>query len=231
MTFLSTIVLALFALLMVVILIQNGGFIDSIRRLERIGPKLIAAILTVGVLGALYYRGTIYMNPEREGWVVTGPTPADSVSSGFDTKSRFRSMAQPLGRVFDRTGKQLAGYGMIDGHLRRTYPAGEATAHLVGYWTGPLRDGVGIEKGLTLLNDSLKDDRPHDVNLTIDLRLQRDAVAALGRKIGAIVVMDPSNGEILTAAALQGAIFAVVKAAVHRGGAITTEKLTGVWPD
>jgi hypothetical protein len=44
---------------------------------------------------------------------------------------------------------------------------------------------------------------------------------------------DPDRGwgEILAAAALQGAIFAVVKAAVHRGGAITTEKLTGTWPD
>ncbi|MFI0242152.1 DUF4235 domain-containing protein [Streptomyces sp. NPDC016845] len=37
--------------------------------------------------------------------------------------------------------------------------------------------------------------------------------------------------EILLAAALQGAIFAVVRATVVRGGARTTKKLTGVWPD
>ena len=36
--------------------------------------------------------------------------------------------------------------------------------------------------------------------------------------------------EILIASALQGAIFAVVKAAVDRGAAETTRKLTGVWP-
>ncbi len=36
--------------------------------------------------------------------------------------------------------------------------------------------------------------------------------------------------EILIAAALQGAVFAVVKAAVDRGGAVATEHLTGVWP-
>jgi Protein of unknown function (DUF4235) len=36
--------------------------------------------------------------------------------------------------------------------------------------------------------------------------------------------------EILLAAALQGAIFAVVKAAVDRGAAEGTRKLTGVWP-
>lgn len=36
--------------------------------------------------------------------------------------------------------------------------------------------------------------------------------------------------EILLAAALQGAIFAVVKAAVDRAGATATRRLTGKWP-
>ena len=36
--------------------------------------------------------------------------------------------------------------------------------------------------------------------------------------------------EILLAAALQGAIFALVKAAVDRAAATGTRKLTGVWP-
>ena len=39
-----------------------------------------------------------------------------------------------------------------------------------------------------------------------------------------------SWAEVLTAAALQGAIFAVVKAAVDRGGAAGVRKLTGDWP-
>jgi predicted metal-dependent enzyme (double-stranded beta helix superfamily) len=37
-------------------------------------------------------------------------------------------------------------------------------------------------------------------------------------------------GEVLAAAALQGAIFAVVKAAVDRGGAAGVRRLTGRWP-
>jgi predicted metal-dependent enzyme (double-stranded beta helix superfamily) len=37
-------------------------------------------------------------------------------------------------------------------------------------------------------------------------------------------------GEVLVAAALQGAIFAVVKAAVDRGGAAGVRRLTGNWP-
>ncbi|HZD99106.1 MAG TPA: DUF4235 domain-containing protein [Micromonosporaceae bacterium] len=41
---------------------------------------------------------------------------------------------------------------------------------------------------------------------------------------------DRGWGEILTAAALQGAIFAVVKAAVDRAGASGVRRVTGRWP-
>ena len=37
-------------------------------------------------------------------------------------------------------------------------------------------------------------------------------------------------GKVLLAAAIQGAIFAVVKALVDRGAAKAFEKLTGAWP-
>lgn len=36
--------------------------------------------------------------------------------------------------------------------------------------------------------------------------------------------------EVLVAAALQGVIFAVVKASVDRAGAVTVRRLTGAWP-
>jgi hypothetical protein len=36
--------------------------------------------------------------------------------------------------------------------------------------------------------------------------------------------------EILLAAAVQGAIYGVVKAAVNRGGAVGVRRLTGTWP-
>ncbi|POX43419.1 hypothetical protein C3486_00360 [Streptomyces sp. Ru73] len=41
---------------------------------------------------------------------------------------------------------------------------------------------------------------------------------------------DRSWNEVLLAAALQGAIFAVVKAAMDRSGATATRRLTGTWP-
>ena len=42
---------------------------------------------------------------------------------------------------------------------------------------------------------------------------------------------DRGWGEVLAAAALQGAIFALVKAVVDRGGATGVRKLTGNWPN
>ena len=41
---------------------------------------------------------------------------------------------------------------------------------------------------------------------------------------------DRGGGEILIAAAVQGAIFAVVRSAVDRTGAKAIERSTGVWP-
>jgi len=41
---------------------------------------------------------------------------------------------------------------------------------------------------------------------------------------------DYSWGEVLAAAAVQGAIFGLVKAAIDRGGAAGVRRLTGGWP-
>ncbi|MEV6015486.1 MULTISPECIES: DUF4235 domain-containing protein [unclassified Streptomyces] len=54
------------------------------------------------------------------------------------------------------------------------------------------------------------------------IRHEEDAPDALDR--------DRGWGEVLLAAALQGAIFAVVRSAVDRSGAKAIERSTGVWP-
>ncbi|MFD7256856.1 DUF4235 domain-containing protein [Streptomyces sp. NPDC059874] len=41
---------------------------------------------------------------------------------------------------------------------------------------------------------------------------------------------DRSWREVLIAAALQGAVFAAVKALIDRSGAVATKRLTGTWP-
>ncbi|MFF6996766.1 DUF4235 domain-containing protein [Streptomyces sp. NPDC008313] len=54
------------------------------------------------------------------------------------------------------------------------------------------------------------------------IRHEDDAPDALDR--------DRGWGEVLLAAALQGALFAVVRSAVDRTGAKAIERSTGVWP-
>lgn len=55
---------------------------------------------------------------------------------------------------------------------------------------------------------------------------------ALGNDDEAPDALDEDRGwqEVLLTAALQGAIFAFVKAAVDRGGAVAVRRLTGTWP-
>ncbi|WP_189537353.1 DUF4235 domain-containing protein [Streptomyces roseolilacinus] len=55
---------------------------------------------------------------------------------------------------------------------------------------------------------------------------------AVGRGSDAPDALDEDRSwrEILIAAAIQGAIFSVVRAAVDRGGAIGVRRLTGTWP-
>lgn len=200
-TLLSYLLLLLLALFLFGQVVSRGGLRDSLALIRGRGTRL-SLLLIVAFLGTfLVWRSTFYMNDEREGLIVRGDAPGDTVSIGFDTKGRFRSLSQPLGRVFDRNGFLLAGYVIREGHLQRYYPAGEVAAHLVGYWTGPIRDGAGVEKGLVMLNDSLRDDRPHDVSLALDLRLQQAAMQTLDGREGAIVVIDASGGQVLAAAA------------------------------
>jgi Protein of unknown function (DUF4235) len=54
----------------------------------------------------------------------------------------------------------------------------------------------------------------------------------IGREDKAPTATDRQRGwsEVLLAAALQGAVFGVVKAAVDRAGATGYQRLTGVWP-
>jgi hypothetical protein len=55
---------------------------------------------------------------------------------------------------------------------------------------------------------------------------------ALSHEDNAPNAVDEERGwsEVLAAAALQGAIFALVRAAVDRGGAVGFRQLTGRWP-
>lgn len=97
------------------------------------------------------------------------------------------------------------------GSFRRSYLHGPAYAHLVGF-SSALYGDYGVEathasrlrsrRDLTtsgILNAMLGDDlRPHSIQLTLNHELQSTAVRALGGRPGAVVVLDPTTGRILT---------------------------------
>lgn len=201
-TLLTIATLVLTTLFVVGLVVSRDGLVDALRALRGRGPAITLGLLGLLLAGGLFARSFVTMDGETRERIVRGTEPGDSVSRGYDTKGRFAGMTQPLGRVFDRNGRLLAGYSLVDEHLGRIYPGGSSTVHVVGYWTGPLRDGVGVEKGLVYRGDSLRDGSLEDALLTIDIRLQSDALDALEGRTGAVVVYDPSNGEVLAAASL-----------------------------
>lgn len=92
----------------------------------------------------------------------------------------------------------------------RTYPQGEAFAHVVGYTSRTVGDS-GLEaayvdelrsrRDLTfsdLISAILgRDLRPRSIRLTVDAGLQKEAFDQMGDRVGAIVALDPATGAIL----------------------------------
>jgi len=119
----------------------------------------------------------------------------------------------PRGLIRDRTGRLLANNKKdANGEFYRVY-AGSALSQVVGY-ASPTFGRAGLERAydaeLTgLAGDPLTDAfakfgakryDPQDLTLSLSLDLQRAAVAALGKRRGAVVMLDPRTGEILALA-------------------------------
>ncbi|HLF60482.1 MAG TPA: penicillin-binding transpeptidase domain-containing protein [Acidimicrobiia bacterium] len=94
----------------------------------------------------------------------------------------------------------------------RTYPEGEAFAHVVGYNSFLLGDS-GLEEAYAsvlrskrdlTISDLLsvilgRDLRPHSLEMTVNGPLQRAAYEALAGQAGAVVALDPKTGAVLAA--------------------------------
>jgi penicillin-binding protein A len=135
------------------------------------------------------------------------------VRSPDDAAMIAASRSVPRGLIRDRTGKVLADNRTdANGESYRVY-AGRAISQVVGY-ASPIYGRAGLERSydaeLTGLGgDPLSDafakfgtDRydPKDLRLSLSLDLQKAAVAALGRNRGAVVMIDPRDGEVLALA-------------------------------
>jgi peptidoglycan glycosyltransferase len=137
----------------------------------------------------------------------------DLVRSPYDPAVIAASRTVPRGRIVDRDGKTLArNEEDANGELYRVY-RGPAISQVVGY--ASTRYGrAGLEltydaelSGLS--GDPLADTLrkfgadPYDpkrLHLALSWDLQRAAVAALGKRRGAVVMLDPRDGQVLALA-------------------------------
>src|SRR2546423_743661 len=125
---------------------------------------------------------------------------------------RNRRLAESTlrGWILDRSGsldRALALYRRApDGQIVRDYPLDSETAQLLGSDRGD----PGLERALfgiqsqaapesldVLLDKDIKQPANLDVRLTIDSELQKEAVAQLKGRHGAVVVLNPQTGEVL----------------------------------
>ena len=127
-----------------------------------------------------------------------------------DLRTRRLSESTLRGWVLDRSGRldQPLAYYRRDssGEIRREYPLDKALSHLFGsdrgdpgleralfgVQSGAMPEALDVVRGKTLQFRGNQ-----DVRLTIDRSLQLAAVEQLKGKHGAVVVLNPQNGEVL----------------------------------
>ena len=127
-----------------------------------------------------------------------------------DLRVRRLSESTLRGWILDRSGRldqPLAYYKRnASGEIRREYPLDKALAHLFGSDRGDPgleRALFGVQSGalpeaLEVVRGKPVDFKGNeDIRLTIDRQLQQTAVDLLKGKHGAIVVINPQNGEVL----------------------------------
>ncbi|TVQ88231.1 MAG: penicillin-binding protein 2 [Chromatiaceae bacterium] len=171
--------------------------------------------LTLACLGILVYQAT---------WQLAGTIrPRFIAFMQLHDRRQFNPAHWiQRGRILDHRGTVLAESREQDGGVVRVYPFGPVFAHAVGY-AHPRYGATGIEAlGNVALNGGLPaslsawgdlgrqlvvgDKRPRgqDLITTLDAELQQQAVAALGQRRGAVLLMRPDDGAVLVLASNPG---------------------------
>lgn len=157
-------------------------------------------LLSIGMFGFHVYWG-LYAAEENQKF---------QDLSYKDLRVRRLSESTLRGWVFDRSGRvdQPLAYYKRDssGNIRREYPMDKAFAHLFGSDRGDPgleRALFGVQSGAlpeayeVVKGQQLEFKGNQDVRLTIDRNLQQAAVDQLKGKHGAVVVLNPQNGDVL----------------------------------
>jgi cell division protein FtsI/penicillin-binding protein 2 len=114
------------------------------------------------------------------------------------------------GSILDRNDNILAKTEVnSDGNNKRIYPYEDIFVHVLGY-VEPSYGITGLEKSFdsyligeqtfdvsTLINDSIVD-KGYNIRTTLDYNVQKVAYDMLGNNKGAVVVLNPETGEIIS---------------------------------
>src|SRR2546423_1955598 len=177
---------------------QRLGATSTNRGLQAL--RLIFILLALGVFGFHVY------------WAEYAAETNDRFQELSYKALRNRRLAESTlrGWILDRSGsldRALALYRRApDGQIVRDYPLDSETAQLLGSDRGD----PGLERALfgiqsqaapesldVALGRDVKQPANLDVRLTIDSELQKEAVAQLKGRHGAVVVLNPQTGELL----------------------------------
>jgi len=169
-----------------------------------LGPTTIHVALLLSVAFAILAGAAGYWGVVRAPELTRAPDDAAVIAA---------SRTVPRGRIQDRNGRTLASNKAdANGELHRAYVS-PVVSQVVGY-ASRTYGRAGLERTydaeLTgLAGDPLTDafakfgaERydPKDLTLSLSYELQRAAVLALGKRRGAVVMLDPRTGEVLALA-------------------------------
>lgn len=169
------------------------------KRRIRSYPILVLTFFYVGLFAALLIYVNRYSYSHKK----------DLLSNSYNTRQQILTNQNSRGDILSRNGEVLA-YSTIGADEKevRVYPYGKEFAHVVGYATNG-KSGIESFANYYLINSGidLKEKVEYDeknqkypgdcVYTTLDVNLQEVAFNALASRKGAIVVSDPSTGEIL----------------------------------
>lgn len=170
--------------------------------------RVFFALLCLVFLGVYVYQAT---------WQLGGFARPPFVEFMKKYNRRPDNPAQRMvrGEIRDRRGVVLA-YDDAEDPTRRVYPLGAATGHLVGY-LDPRYGMTGVEaaehpylEGYSTATPEEREQfgrnlvRPqalqgNTLDLTLESRLQQEAARLMHGQRGAVVVLDPRNGDVLVA--------------------------------
>lgn len=171
------------------------------RQIQRLAGAFLAAFFGLAVISGY--------------WTVV--RQAALLSRGDNPRRLLAERRSPRGALYDRNGASLAESVGPPGAYTRWYPY-PALAPVLGY-VSPVYGLAGLEASAdTILHgeasaspwaaawEDLLSTPPagRAVRLTLDLKLQQLADAALGDSTGAVVVLDAASGEILALASHPG---------------------------